>query len=64
MMSGAQAARPVTDLASHIPLMEAFHRRYMVSNKVLRLWVRMVRQLEIPCSCRSTAPHPGPAGHR
>ncbi|WP_243020898.1 MBL fold metallo-hydrolase [Simplicispira sedimenti] len=47
MMSGAQAARPVTDLASHIPLMEAFHRRYMVSNKVLRLWVRMVRQLKI-----------------
>lgn len=47
MMSGAEASRPVTDLARHIPLMEAFHRRYMVSNKVLRLWVRMVRQLKI-----------------
>lgn len=47
MVSGAQAARPVTDLAAHIPLMEGFHRRYMVSNKILRLWVRMVRQLDI-----------------
>lgn len=27
--------------------MEAFHRRYMVSNKVLRFWARMVRQLPI-----------------
>lgn len=47
MMTGAQARRPVTDLKGHIPLMEAFHRRYMVSNKVLRLWVRMARQLDI-----------------
>lgn len=27
--------------------MEGFHRRYMVSNKVLRLWARMARQLDI-----------------
>ena len=27
--------------------MEGFHRRYMVSNKILRLWVRMARQLDI-----------------
>ena len=27
--------------------MEGFHRRYMVSNKVLRLWVAMARQLDI-----------------
>ena len=27
--------------------MEGFHRRYMVSNKILRLWVRMVRQMDI-----------------
>ena len=47
MMSGAQARVPVTDLAAHIPLMEAFHRRYMVSNKILRLWARMARQLDI-----------------
>jgi flavorubredoxin len=47
MMSGAQAMRPVTDLQAHIPMMEAFHRRYMVSNKILRLWARMARQLDI-----------------
>jgi flavorubredoxin len=27
--------------------MEGFHRRYMVSNKILRLWVQMARQLPI-----------------
>lgn len=27
--------------------MEGFHRRYMVSNKVLRLWANMARQLDI-----------------
>lgn len=47
MMSGAQARVPVTDLAPHIPFMEGFHRRYMVSNKILRLWARMARQLDI-----------------
>ena len=47
MMSGAEARVPVTDLKAHIPRMEGFHRRYMVSNKTLRLWVRMVRQLDI-----------------
>ena len=47
MMSGAEAARPVTSLAAHIPRMEGFHRRYMVSNKILRLWSRMARRLDI-----------------
>ena len=47
MMSGAQARVPVTDLGPHIPSMEGFHRRYMVSNKILRLWTRMARQLDI-----------------
>jgi len=47
MTTGAQAKSPVRELAPHIPLMEAFHRRYMVSNKVLRLWARMARQLDI-----------------
>lgn len=47
LMSGAEARTPVTRLKPHIPRMEAFHRRYMVSNKILRLWVRMVRQLDI-----------------
>lgn len=47
MMGGAQAAKPITDFKAHIPLMEAFHRRYMVSNKVMRLWAQMARQLDI-----------------
>ncbi len=47
MVSGAQAGKFVTDMKAHIPLMEGFHRRYMVSNKILRLWVSMARQLDI-----------------
>lgn len=35
----------VTDFAAHRPRMEGFHRRYMGSNRVLRLWVAMVRQI-------------------
>lgn len=47
MVTGAQAAQVVTSLAGHVPRMEAFHRRYMASNKILRLWARMARQLDI-----------------
>jgi flavorubredoxin len=47
MMSGAAAATPVTELRPHIALMHGFHRRYMVSNKILRLWARMARGLDI-----------------
>ena len=37
----------VEDFDAHVQYMEAFHQRYMTSNKVLRAWVAMVRQLEI-----------------
>jgi flavorubredoxin len=47
MTTGREAQTPVRALAPHIPRMEAFHRRYMVSNKILRLWARMARQLDI-----------------
>lgn len=47
MASGEQARTPVRDLDPHVPRMEGFHRRYMVSNKVLRLWARMARQLDV-----------------
>lgn len=47
MGTSLDASKPVTSLASHIPKMEAFHRRYMVSNKVLRLWANMARSLPI-----------------
>ncbi len=42
-----KAAEPVTDFDAHIPLMEGFHTRYIVSNKILRYWAQMVRQLDI-----------------
>jgi len=45
--TGLQAQEYITSLASALPRMEGFHRRYMVSNKILRLWARMVRQLPI-----------------
>ena len=44
---GANPALTITDLAPHLPKMEAFHRRYMVSNQVLRWWAQMVRTLPI-----------------
>lgn len=38
---------PVKKLSEMMPYMEGFHRRYMNSNKVCRLWANMVRQLDI-----------------
>jgi flavorubredoxin len=62
MTDGYIARTPVTDLAPHIPRMEGFHRRYMVSNKVLRLWVAMARQLDISLIVpQHGAPIMGPA---
>jgi flavorubredoxin len=47
LVSGQQASQFITTLHPLPPGMEAFHRRYMVSNKILKLWVQMVRGLEI-----------------
>lgn len=47
MCSGQQAQQPISQLQPLPPGMEAFHRRYMVSGKILKLWARMVRQLPI-----------------
>lgn len=47
LMTGEEARTPVRDLGPHIPRMEAFHRRYMVSNKILRMWARMARGLDV-----------------
>lgn len=46
MLPAGLAATPVTDFARHLPSMRAFHMRYMVSNKVCRYWVAMVRRLQ------------------
>ncbi len=37
----------VNDFEEHIKYMEGFHRRYIPSSKALRLWAKMVRQLDI-----------------
>lgn len=47
LVSGQRAQAPVTDLATLLPSMEAFHRRYMVSGQVLRWWADMVEPLPI-----------------
>jgi len=48
---------PVSDFDAHIPLMEAFHQRYMCSNKVCRLWANMVRSMDV----EMIVPQHGPA---
>lgn len=40
-------AQPVHDFDEHIPYMEGFHKRYMISNKIGRFWVNMIRGLDI-----------------
>lgn len=47
MVSGQDAQQAITSLQPMPPEMEPFHRRYMVSNKILKLWVQMVRRLDI-----------------
>jgi flavorubredoxin len=42
-----EIGEPVTDFAAHIPSMIGFHQRFMGSNKILRLWVNMVRELDL-----------------
>jgi flavorubredoxin len=40
-------ADPVENFAAHIPSMHKFHERYMASNHVCRMWVNMVRGLDV-----------------
>lgn len=37
----------IDDFDSHVQYMEGFHKRYMTCNTAMRLWGRMVRQLDI-----------------
>ncbi|WP_130803952.1 MBL fold metallo-hydrolase [Acinetobacter ihumii] len=41
------AALPIDNFTHHIANMKGFHQRYMCSNRVVRLWVNMVRQMDI-----------------
>lgn len=38
---------PVKNFDDHLRYMVGFHRRYMVSNKICRLWAAMARQLDV-----------------
>lgn len=40
-------ANPVEDFQAHIPHMLGFHRRYMASRQVTRLWANMVRDMDV-----------------
>ena len=42
-----EAGQPVRDFQANIPRMEAFHRRYMASGRILRLWTKMARGLDV-----------------
>ncbi len=43
-------AKPITtkaEFTAHLQYMEGFHRRYMVSSKVVRFWANMVREMDV-----------------
>jgi flavorubredoxin len=42
-----ETGQTITSLKPWLPKIEPFHRRYMVSNKILRYWARMARSLPI-----------------
>ena len=44
---GLDPRQPIRSLASAIPYMERFHKRYMASGKVLRFWAQMVKTLPV-----------------
>lgn len=56
MLPAAVEYEFVDDFAAHLPYIEAFHRRYMGSNKAARLWVDAVSTLDIAM----IAPQHGP----
>jgi flavorubredoxin len=47
IVSHTEADTPVQDFNAHIKYMDGFHRRYMISNKICRYWVNMVRQMDV-----------------
>lgn len=47
IVSHTEADAPVEDFNAHLKYMEGFHKRYMISNKICRYWVNMVRQMDV-----------------
>lgn len=61
---GTEPGEVVKSLDKHIARMDSFHRRYMVANKILRLWAKMARKLDIKMIVpQHGAPMAGPAVH-
>ncbi|MBI5918670.1 MAG: MBL fold metallo-hydrolase [Nitrosomonadales bacterium] len=56
ILPGDQNYAYVDDFQAHLPYIEAFHRRYMCSNRAARIWVNMVRRLDVDM----IAPQHGP----
>lgn len=46
MVAPGVAYAPIEDFSAHVGCMEGFHRRYMASNRITRLWADMVRRLD------------------
>ncbi|WP_312254887.1 MBL fold metallo-hydrolase [Stutzerimonas nitrititolerans] len=46
-VSLVEDANPVQDFVAHEQYMRGFHRRYIASNRVARLWVAMIRKLDV-----------------
>jgi len=46
-VGGSDESKPVDNFEQHTRFMERFHQRYMCSNKVLKLWTRMIRDIEV-----------------
>ena len=46
-LNDEEHGRPVQDFDQHINKMRGFHVRYMASNRACRLWVNMIRQLDV-----------------
>ncbi len=62
MMAPQSCSQVMRSIDPLPPGMLAFHQRYMVSNKVLRLWAAMVRRLDIDMIVpQHGAPMQGPA---
>jgi flavorubredoxin len=47
LVNGTDAALPVDDFERHVRDMEGFHKRYMISRKIARLWANMARGMDI-----------------
>lgn len=47
MVDAPRAGEPVADFDAHLPYMQPFHQRIMVSNRAARGWVAMVRSLDL-----------------